>query len=119
MQNIHSWCLGELQQGNIVTSSPGHSQILSRSYGEKSRERLGTLLHHGPEIVDSVWYRVHHFRGLHSSDVLDKHTSLVSYATMISLLPTRNYCSFEVVAHNYYRECTACKSGFLFGVNEM
>ena len=90
MQNIRGWCLGELQQGNMVASSPGHSQILSRSYGEKLREGLGTLLRHGPEIMDSVWYRVHHFRGLHSSDVLDKRTSPLTYAT-ICLLPTHNY----------------------------
>ena len=38
----------------IVASSPGHSQILSRSRGAKSVEGLGSLLHHGPEMVDSV-----------------------------------------------------------------
>ena len=37
-----------------VASSPGHSQILSRSRGEKSGEGLGSLLRHGPEMVDSV-----------------------------------------------------------------
>ena len=30
---------------------PGHSQILSRSCGEKSAEGLGSLLHHGLEIL--------------------------------------------------------------------
>ena len=34
--------------------SPGHSQILSRSRGEKSGEGLGSKLRHGPEMVDSV-----------------------------------------------------------------
>ena len=38
----------------IVTSSPGPSQILSRSCGEKSGEGLGSKLCHGPEMVDSV-----------------------------------------------------------------
>ena len=37
-----------------VASSPGHSQILSRSCGEKSGEGLGSKLHHGPEMVDLV-----------------------------------------------------------------
>ena len=37
-----------------VASSPGHSQILSRSHGETSGEGLGSKLRHGPEIVDSV-----------------------------------------------------------------
>ena len=46
----------------IVASSSGHSQILSRSRGEKSGEGLGSLLHHGPEMVDSLrTNRVHHF----------------------------------------------------------
>jgi len=35
-----------------LASSPGHSQILSRSHGEKSGEGLVLLLHHGPEMVD-------------------------------------------------------------------
>ena len=39
---------------NLVASSPGHSQILSRSCGEKSGEGLGAKLRHGPEMVDSV-----------------------------------------------------------------
>ena len=30
---------------------PGHSQILSRSCGEKSAEGLGSLLYHGLEIL--------------------------------------------------------------------
>ena len=37
-----------------VTSSPGHSHILSHSRGEKSGEGLGSKLCHGPEMVDSV-----------------------------------------------------------------
>ena len=37
-----------------VALSPGHSQILSHNRGERSREGLGSLLHHRPEIVDSV-----------------------------------------------------------------
>jgi len=37
-----------------VASFPGHPQILSHSHGEKSGEGLGSLLHHGPEIVDMV-----------------------------------------------------------------
>ena len=61
-----------------LASSPGHSQILSRSRGEKSGEGLRSLLHHGPEMVDMVILdispllvrnvdlvctnRVHHFR---------------------------------------------------------
>ena len=39
-----TWC--------TVASSPGHSQILSRSHGEKLGEGLGTLLRRGPEMVD-------------------------------------------------------------------
>ena len=34
-----------------LASSPGHSQILSRSGGEKSGESLGSKLCHGPEKV--------------------------------------------------------------------
>ena len=40
--------------GECVASSPGHSQILSRSRGEKLGEGLVPLLRHGPEMVDSV-----------------------------------------------------------------
>ena len=36
----------------LVASSPGHSQILSRSHSEKSGEGLGSKLHHGLEMVD-------------------------------------------------------------------
>ena len=39
---------------SCITSSPGHSQILSRSRGEKLGEGLVPLLRHGPEMVDSV-----------------------------------------------------------------
>ena len=49
----------------VLASSPGHSQILSRSRGEKSGEGLGSKLRHGPEMVDSVCTnRVHHFRSV-------------------------------------------------------
>ena len=42
-------------QGVLVASSPGHSQILSRSRGEKKLgEGLGSKLRHEPEMVDSV-----------------------------------------------------------------
>ena len=37
-----------------LASFPGHSQILSHSHGEKSREGLGSLLRHGSEMVDLV-----------------------------------------------------------------
>ena len=37
-----------------LASSPGHSQILSRSHGEKSGEGLVPTLRHGPEMVDSI-----------------------------------------------------------------
>ena len=37
-----------------VASSPGHSQILSRSREEKSGEGLVPILRHGPEVVDLV-----------------------------------------------------------------
>ena len=37
-----------------IASSPGHSQILSCSHGEKSEEGLGSKLRHGLEMVDSV-----------------------------------------------------------------
>ena len=40
--------------GGLLASSPGPSQILSRSHGEKSGEGLGSKLRHGPEMVDSV-----------------------------------------------------------------
>ena len=39
--------------GRSLASSPGHSQILSHSRGEKSGEGLGSKLCHGPEVVDS------------------------------------------------------------------
>ena len=38
----------------LLASSPGPSQSLSRSHGEKSGEGLGVKLCHGPEMVDSV-----------------------------------------------------------------
>jgi len=56
--NCFKWCIH-------VASSPGHSQILSCSCGEKLGEGLGSLLRHGPEIVDSVsMNQVHHFWSL-------------------------------------------------------
>jgi len=42
----------------LLASSPGHSQILSCSRGEKSGEGLGSKLRHGPEN------RVHHLRSI-------------------------------------------------------
>ena len=46
-----------------IALSPGPSQILSHSRGEKSGEGLGAKLRHGPEMVDSVSInRVHHFQ---------------------------------------------------------
>ena len=47
-------CPSYANSRNVVASSPGHSQILSRSHGEKSGEGLVPILCHGPEIVDSV-----------------------------------------------------------------
>jgi len=57
---------------STVASSPGPSQILSLSCGEKSGEGLGAKLRYGPEMVDSVVQtestlrtnRVHHFRSV-------------------------------------------------------
>ena len=40
--------------GIHLASSPGHSQYLSRSRGEKSGEGLVPILRHGPEMVDSI-----------------------------------------------------------------
>ena len=40
------WC--------VLASSPGPSQILSRSRGEKSGEGLGAKIRHGLEMVGSV-----------------------------------------------------------------
>ena len=42
------------ERGAWVALSPGHSQILSCSCGGKTGEALGSLLRHGPEMVDSV-----------------------------------------------------------------
>ena len=38
----------------ILALFPGHSQILSRSRGEKLGEGLVPILRHGPEMVDLV-----------------------------------------------------------------
>ena len=38
----------------MLASYPGHSQILSRSRGEKLGEGLGSLLCHGSEMVDLI-----------------------------------------------------------------
>ena len=38
----------------VIASSPGPFQILSRSHGEKSREGLRSKLCHGPEMMNSV-----------------------------------------------------------------
>lgn len=59
--HVHTWNLA---------SSPGPSQILSRSHGDKWGEGLGLKLRRGPEMVDSVTNhdstlrtnQVHHFR---------------------------------------------------------
>ena len=53
----------------VLASSPGHSQILSHSRGEKLGEGPGSLLRHGPDWlvrnVDLVCTnRVHHFRSV-------------------------------------------------------
>jgi len=49
----------------LLASSPGHSQILSRSAGEKLGEGQGSLLRHEPDMVDLVnsfrTNRVHYF----------------------------------------------------------
>ena len=38
----------------LLALSPGHSQILSHSRGEKSGEGLGSKLCHGPEMVHGL-----------------------------------------------------------------
>ena len=45
---------GWRREGRGIASSPDHSQILSRSRGEKLGEGLESLLRHRPEMVDSV-----------------------------------------------------------------
>ena len=40
--------------GCVIALSSGHSQVLSHSCGEKLGISLGSLLHHGLEMVDSV-----------------------------------------------------------------
>ena len=42
------------EEGELPASSLSHSQILSRSYGGKSGEGLGSLIRHEPEMVDTV-----------------------------------------------------------------
>ena len=42
------------QRTLCLASSPGPTQTLSRSRGEKLGEGLGSKLRHGPEMVDSV-----------------------------------------------------------------
>ena len=60
---MHAWVWD--WRSSSLASSPGHSQILSRSHGEKSGEGLGSKLCHGLEMVDSVsTNRVHHFRSV-------------------------------------------------------
>ena len=52
---VYGCCfIPRMESGSILASSPGHSQILSRSCGEKSGEGLVPLLRHRPEMVDSV-----------------------------------------------------------------
>ena len=52
------WNLSTLYTKNestvVLASSPGYSQILSRSRGVKSGEGLVPILRHGPEMVDSA-----------------------------------------------------------------
>ena len=50
----HKLCTKSTKMLQLLASSPGHSQILSHSRGEKSGEGLGAKLSHGPEMVDSV-----------------------------------------------------------------
>ena len=50
----HKLCAKSAKMLQLLASSPDHSQILSRSCGEKSGEGLGSKLRHGPEMVDSV-----------------------------------------------------------------
>ena len=58
-------CKCKGRNSSILASSPGHSQSLSCSRGEKSGEGLGSLLRHRSEMVDSVHTnRVHHFRSV-------------------------------------------------------
>ena len=53
--NYHQMPTFQLQSCSLLlASSPGPSQILSRSRGEKSGEGLGSKLSRGPEMVDSV-----------------------------------------------------------------
>ena len=48
------YCLVNGGSQSSLASSPDHSQILSHSYGEKLGEGLGSLLHHRPEMVNTV-----------------------------------------------------------------
>ena len=43
-----------VEELHVLSLVPGHSQILSRSRGEKSGEGLVPILLHGPEMVDSI-----------------------------------------------------------------
>ena len=47
------WCNLEYCMLHIALST-GHSQILSRSHGQKLGEGLVPILCHGPEMVDSM-----------------------------------------------------------------
>ena len=61
MMNVIEVSLSEPHTSKLIASSPGPSQILSRSRGEKSGKGLGVKLRHGPEMVESVCTnRVHH-----------------------------------------------------------
>ena len=52
---LRTCCSQQSSQCSLyLASSPGPSQILSRSREEKSGEGLGAKLRHGPEMVDSV-----------------------------------------------------------------
>ena len=53
-ETIHPFVAYYMKSGELLALFPGHSQILSRSCGENSGEGMGAILHHGPEMVDSV-----------------------------------------------------------------
>ena len=54
LEVTHLLCYSMQIYISSVASSPGHSQILSSSCGEKSGEGLGSKLRHKLEMVDSV-----------------------------------------------------------------
>ena len=48
------YIISVMENRMTLSSSPGHYQFLSHSRGEKLGEGLGSLLRHGPEMVDLV-----------------------------------------------------------------